>query len=85
VTVRFVLARGGTAELVDTDGNLVTLLSNASAPPGTPLDAELDGTRYRIKVRSCRKTDEHAELPFRIEGRFQNLTKAARERLERAG
>lgn len=79
----FSLVRGGTARLVSTDGDAVTVLSSVSAPPGTPLEGELEGSGYRIKVRACRRTEEDPELPFRIEGRFQNLSRAQRERVTR--
>ena len=84
MSLDFALARGGTARLVSTDGESVTVLSSVSAPPGTPLEGELEGTSYRIKVRACRRTDEDPDLPFRIEGRFQNLSRAQRERVTRA-
>jgi hypothetical protein len=84
VTLSFSLSRGGTARLVETNGDFVTVLSSVSAPPGTPLEGELEGAGYRIKVRACRRTEEDPELPFRIEGRFQNLSRAQRERVTRA-
>lgn len=77
----FAWARGGSARLLETNGDLVSVLSSLSAPPGTPLEGELEGKTYRIKVRSCRKSDEDPSLPFRIEGRFQNLTREQRERV----
>jgi len=68
-------------ELVETDGNDVTLRSSEAFPPGTPLAVELGDETFRVKVRSCKKTDENAALPFRIAGQFQNLTRAQRDRL----
>ncbi len=79
--MEFSWRRGGSARIVTTDGDSVTLLSSLSAPPGTPLEADFDGLAYRVKVRACRRTDEVPELPFRIEGRFQNLSRTQRERL----
>ena len=84
MSVCFTLSRGGTARLVATDGDVVSVLSSVSAPPGTPLEGALEGVGYRIKVRACRRTEEDPELPFRIEGRFQNLSRAQRERVTRA-
>ena len=75
--------RGGQGRLLQTDGDLVSVLSSLACPPGTPLEGDLEGSMFRIKVRSCRKCDEDAELPFRIEGRFQNLTREQRARLVR--
>lgn len=75
--------RGGQGRVLDTDGDLVSLLSSLAAPPGTPLEGELEGCVFRIKVRSCRKCDTDGELPFRIEGRFQNLTREQRARVQR--
>ena len=79
------LAKGGSARVLTVDGEWVSLLSSVAAPPGTPLEGALEGTTYRIKVRSCRRTEEDPELPFHIEGRFQNLSRAARERLAASG
>ena len=75
------LHKGGSARLVSTDGDLVALLSSVPAPPGTPLEGELEGQSYRIKVRSCRRTGDDPELVYRIEGRWQNLSRAQRERV----
>ncbi len=79
--IELALKKGGRARVVATDGDNVTLLSSAAAPPGTPLEAELDREHYRVKVRACRRTEEDPELVFRIEGRFQNLSRAQRGRL----
>jgi hypothetical protein len=80
--IEFALSRGGSARLVALEGELVTISSSNAAPPGTPLEASFEDATYRIKVRSCRRTDEDPERPFRIEGRFQNLSREARARLE---
>jgi len=79
--IRFTWARSGSGVLVTTDGESVTLLSSVAAPPGSPLEGSLEGATYRVKVRSCRRTDESPDHPFRIEGRFQNLSRAQRERV----
>ncbi|GMV17480.1 MAG: hypothetical protein KJ015_40495 [Myxococcales bacterium] len=79
----FAWAGGGSARLLTTNGDLVTLLSSTAWPPGTPLEGSFEGSTYRVKVRSCKRSEEEPELPFRIEGRFQNLTREQRERVLR--
>jgi len=79
----FAWLSGGSARLLETDGDRVSVLSSRAAPPGTPLEGELEGATYRIKVRSCRKSDADPSLPFQIEGRFQNLTREQRQRVLR--
>lgn len=79
----FAWASGGSARLLSTNGDLVTLLSSTAWPPGTPLEGSFEGSSYRVKVRSCKRSDEDPERPFRIEGRFQNLTREQRERVLR--
>jgi hypothetical protein len=73
--------KGGTATLLETDGNFVRLLSSRSAPPGAPLTAlsETNG-RFQLKVRGCRRSAEHPDR-FIIDGRFFNLTKEQRATL----
>ncbi|MBE7478374.1 MAG: hypothetical protein HS104_00055 [Polyangiaceae bacterium] len=79
----FTWAGGGSARLLTTNGDLVTLLSSSAWPPGTPLEGDFEGSTYRVKVRSCKRSGEDPELAFRIEGRFQNLTREQRERVLR--
>ncbi|MBI3204164.1 MAG: hypothetical protein IT377_29750 [Polyangiaceae bacterium] len=79
--IEFAWARGGRGRLIETNGDVVSVQSSLACAPGTPLEGELDGVTYRIKVRSCRKQGDEAELPFRIEGRFQNLTREQRARV----
>lgn len=79
--VVFSFPNGSNAKLAALDGENVSLLSTKAAAPGTPLEGSFEGQGYRIKVRSCRRTEEDAERPFRIDGRLQNLSRAARERL----
>jgi hypothetical protein len=69
--------------LIESDGNEVTLLSSEAFPPGAPIDVPIEGEALRVKVRSCKRSDEAPELPFRILGRFQNLTRAQRERVSK--
>ncbi len=58
------LLRGGSAEVVRTDGDSVTVLSTLPSPPGSPLEGRLGEWTLRIKVRSCKLENER----FRIEG-----------------
>lgn len=77
---RLRLAKGGEAEIVALDGERVTLLSPASAPPGATIDGDLplnEPTPLRIKVRGCKRDGEN----FRIDGRIVDLSKSTRERL----
>jgi hypothetical protein len=83
--ITFEWSRGGSGRLVATDGELLTLLSSAPAAPGTPLQGSFEESTYRVKVRSCRRSDEDPARPFRIEARFQNLTREQRERVLRVG
>lgn len=73
------LSGGGRARIEASDGERVTLLADAAAPPGATLHGTLAGeaASYRVKVRSCRRDGER----FRIEGRFVNLSRAARARI----
>ncbi len=77
------LARGGSAAVIETDGDRTTLLSTLSSPPGSTLELSLQGTSYRVKVRGCRKQNDPDETGrvFRIEGRWVNLSRSQRERL----
>jgi hypothetical protein len=42
--------------------------------------AEGESRPYRVKVRSCRRTDD-GDLPFSIEGRFIDLTREQRAKI----
>jgi trimeric autotransporter adhesin len=67
--VEFTLARGGSAVITSTDGELVTLLSSAPSPPGSTLELSLEGKSFQVKVRGCkRQTTAEAGRDFRIEG-----------------
>jgi hypothetical protein len=78
------LARGGTLSVLEVNGEHVVVLSSVSSPPGSPLEAALDGGTLRIKVRSCQKVaPDDAGRTFRIEGRFVSLTRGQRESLAR--
>lgn len=76
------LVRGGTLQVLEFNGEHVVVLSTLSSPPGSPLEAMLDGGTLRIKVRSCQKVAaDDAGRTFRIEGRLVSLTRAQRESL----
>lgn len=82
--MRLLLTGEGTAELVETDGEVVLLSATRSSPPGSILTGtdEVTGVAYKIKVRACRREAE-GKAAFRIEGRFVDLTRAMREVLMR--
>ena len=76
------LVRGGTAAVLEVNGEHVVVLSSLSSPPGSPLEAKLDPGTLRIKVRSCHRVEpDDAGRTFRIEGRLVSLTRAQRETL----
>ena len=78
------LARGGTLAILEMNGDHVAVLSSVSSPPGSPLEAVLDGSTLRIKVRSCQRVAaDDAGRSYRIDGRFVSLTRVQRENLER--
>lgn len=72
---------GGGAEVVETDGQRVVVLSTRAAAPGQPLTARAalaSATEVRIKVQGCRR---EADGRFRIQGRWLDLTRAMREEI----
>ena len=76
------LVRGGTAAVLEVNGEHVVVLSSLASPPGSPLETKLDTGTLRIKVRSCQKVEpDDAGRAFRIEGRFVSLTRAQRDAL----
>ncbi len=54
------LVKGGSAVVLETDGDRVTLLSSLSSPPGSTLELALEGESFRVKVRGCKKVDADA-------------------------
>jgi hypothetical protein len=67
----------GTAwEIVESDGSHARVRSSRASPPGSTMEGTAEGESrpYRVKVRSCRRTDDR-DLPFSIEGRFVDLTR----------
>jgi hypothetical protein len=78
------LVRGGTLCVLELNGEHVVVLSSRSSPPGSPLEALLDDTTLRIKVRGCRQVEaDEAGRTFRIEGRLVSLTREQRDALSR--
>ena len=77
------LQRGGSAVVTATDGDLVTLLSSLSSPPGSTLELSEQGHGYRVKVRSCRRqqSPDEAGRVFQIDGRWVSLSRSDRERV----
>lgn len=76
------LARGGTALVLETDGDRVTLLAAAAAPPGSTLHARFGDSNVAVKVRGSRRVEPDAlGRVFRVEGRFQSLPRHVRLRL----
>ena len=76
------LVRGGTAAVLEVNGEHVVVQSSRSSPPGSPFEALLDGTTLRIKVRSCRQVEaDEGGRSYRIDGRFVSLTRSQREAL----
>lgn len=81
--MKLVLASGGWAEVVATDGNHVELRASSPSPPGSTLVgvSEGKGPPYRVKVRSCRRAPEGPPPVYRIEGRFVDLSREQRSAL----
>jgi hypothetical protein len=76
------LTRGGTALVLETDGDRVMLLAAAAAPPGSTLHARFGDSSVSIKVRGSRRVEpDAAGRCFRVEGRFQSLPRHVRLRL----
>ncbi|HVU05563.1 MAG TPA: hypothetical protein VHE30_27635 [Polyangiaceae bacterium] len=76
---------GHEGRVLRTDGAAVAIQSTLPSPPGSLVTFLLEGTAatYKMKVRGCRKS-EGADLPFTIEGRFVDLTRAQRDAILRA-
>jgi hypothetical protein len=73
------LTRGGRAWLVAVDGGRGKISSEVASAPGSRLEGQLDGGRsLKLKVHRCVKN----EARFDIEGRFIDLTRELRLRLE---
>ena len=72
------LASGGSAAIIEVQGDHVVLRSSVASPPGSTLSLKHGEIPVLVKVRGCKRLDE-SELPFRIEGRLVSFTRAARE------
>lgn len=76
------LEGGGDARLLTISGERASVDSSRPFPIGSTLigvEPE-DGRRHELKVRGCRRD---AAGRFVVQGRFVNLSRAERERLER--
>ena len=73
---------GQTALLVESDGERVVLVMDASSPPGTTLHGALAGESLActVKVLRCRRE----ATSFKVEGRFVNLSRVLRQRVRAA-
>ncbi len=73
---------GGTAELLESDGERVVLSMQVPSPPGATLQMALVGESLActVKVLRCRREPSS----FRVEGRFVNLSRALRQRIQDA-
>jgi hypothetical protein len=77
--IELVLEHGGTARILQTDGERVVVLAPHASPPGSTLAGRFGEHALSIKVRGCRRVDaDDPGRPFRIEGRFVSLSRAAR-------
>lgn len=72
------IANGERAALVEVSGDHVVVRSSIASPPGSTLSMKHGEHAVLVKVRGCKRL-EGEELPFRIEGRFVSLTRAARD------
>jgi hypothetical protein len=81
--LELVLARGGSALIEATDGDVVTLVAESPSPPGSTVELSRDQDTFRVKVRACRRLPaaDDAGRCFRIEGRWVSLSRAQRERV----
>jgi hypothetical protein len=75
-----VWARGGTAELLSMRHESVTLRSTIPSPPGSRIDGTFEGLAVRFKIHGSKRQEDGT---FVLEGRALDLTREARERLNR--
>jgi hypothetical protein len=80
VNVELSVTGGGSAAIVDKQGDHVTVRSSVASPPGSTLVLDHHGLSVQVKVRGCKRLDD-GELPFQILGRLVSLTRAGREQL----
>ena len=72
------IVNGGEAAIVEVSGDHVVVRSSVASPPGSTLSMKHGEHPVLVKVRGCKRLED-GELPFRIEGRFVSLTRAARD------
>ena len=77
VVVELELRGGGRARILESIKDRVILLTDIASPPGRPLAGRCEQLPelFELKVRGCRKTTEDPDLPFRVEGRWVNLSR----------
>ncbi len=82
MSLRLELGRGA-ALLAESDGDRVVLWADGPAPPGATLHAALrePSLECTIKVLRCQRVGDSSHLAFRMEGRFVNLSRRARQQL----
>lgn len=75
------LRQGGTAQLLETDGDKAAVASPVPSPPGSTLAGTIPGAavEFQLKVKLCRREGEG----FRIEGRLRNATRELKDLLLR--
>jgi hypothetical protein len=77
------LAGGQRALLVAVEGEAATLETPMASPPGSILELQVLGAPARFKVRRCQRLVEGEAVRFRIEGRWQSLSRAQLDSLLR--
>lgn len=74
--------RGGSATVINLDGDSLTVHSTVAFPPGAPLSAlSQNRLTFEMKVRTCRKLQLGM---FEITGKLVNATRSRREQLNSA-
>ncbi|AKT41904.1 hypothetical protein [Chondromyces crocatus] len=74
--------RGGEADLIKVDDDLVSVRSTRAAAPGTPLDGALTvGSQKPIRLKVARCKREESGSTFVIEGRLIDANREMRTEL----
>jgi hypothetical protein len=82
--LKLIWDKGGEAEVIESDGDRIVVLSTTPHPPGRPLSAKTpDGIAYHVKVRGCQRQSE-TPLRYRVDGRLFNLEREPRAHLLQA-
>lgn len=81
MSLPIVLRQGGTAQLLESDGDKTVIESPVAAPPGATVVGQIEGlsAEFQLKVKNCKREGSG----FRIEGRLRNATRELRERILR--